>query len=143
MKSFLKKFLYAANGIRFSFRDQINFRIHMIVALMVIAGGIFLEISRNEWLILFIWIILVLSAEMINTAIELITDKVYPEWNETAGKIKDIAAGAVFLAVIGAVLSGLFIFLPKLLPRLEDLKNDFHCNDVNCLNMWLVFIFRV
>ena len=87
----------------------------MIVALMVIAGGIFLEISRNEWLILFIWIILVLSAEMINTAIELITDKVYPEWNETAGKIKDIAAGAVFLAVIGAVLSGLFIFLPKLL----------------------------
>ncbi len=114
MKSFLKKFWYAANGIRFCFRDQINFRIHILVALMVVAAGVSLEVSRYEWLILILWIILVLSAEMINTAIELLTDKISPEWNEVAGKIKDIAAGAVFLAVIGAVSSGLIIFLPRL-----------------------------
>jgi len=115
MKSFLKKFLYAASGFRFSFREQVNFRIHLAVAVLVVAAGLLFEVSRSEWLILILWMVLVLSAEMTNTAIELLTDKVSPEWNETAGKIKDIAAGAVLLAVMAAVVSGLIIFLPHIL----------------------------
>lgn len=115
MKRFFKKFLYAINGFRFSLREQVNFRIHLFLAFLVVAGGLFFRISRSEWLILLLWMVIVLSAEMINTAIELLTDKIYPEWNEVAGKIKDIAAGAVLLAAIGAVISGLIIFLPHIL----------------------------
>ena len=115
MKGFFKKFLYAINGFHFSLREQVNFRIHLFVALLVVAGGLIFPIRPIEWLILLLWIVLVLSAEMINTAIELLTDKIYPEWNEVAGKIKDIAAGAVLLAAIGAIISGLIIFLPHIL----------------------------
>ena len=58
---------------------------------------------------------LVIGFEMINTAIERITDELYPEWNERARVIKDVAAGSVLLSAIIAFLSGIIIYLPKIL----------------------------
>ena len=79
-----------------------------------IIAGFALKISRYEWLAVLILFGLVISFEMMNTAIEGIVDMISPEFNGQAGKIKDIAAGAVLASAIVAVIIGLWIFVPKI-----------------------------
>nr|WP_240663389.1 diacylglycerol kinase family protein [Mucilaginibacter limnophilus] len=57
---------------------------------------------------------LVITAEMINTAMEILTDLVSPEWNEKAGRVKDLSAGAVVIAAIFALITGCILFLPRI-----------------------------
>jgi len=85
------------------------------LAIVAVALGFYLKISTNEWLWISLNITLVLFAEMINTALETLVDLVSPGYNEKAGRVKDIAAGAVTITAINALLSGLYIFAPKLL----------------------------
>ena len=58
---------------------------------------------------------LLISFEMVNTAVEIIIDMISPEFNKDAGRVKDIAAGAVFVAIIAAVIVGVIIFAPKIM----------------------------
>ena len=106
---------YAWNGIVYFFRTQQNGRIQAIVALLVIVFGYLLKLSRTEWLIVVVCIAMVLAAEMINTAIEYLTDLVSPHYDIKAGRIKDVAAGAVLITAIGAAIVGVWIFLPRLI----------------------------
>src|SRR5688572_20429869 len=110
MKNFLSGFLYALNGIATAFKEQRNLRIHFICALAVIATGLYLKISTFEWIIVCIMITLVLSLEMVNTAIENLVNLVTLERKPLAGKIKDIAAGAVLIAAIAAIVVAFLIF---------------------------------
>jgi diacylglycerol kinase (ATP) len=68
-----------------------------------------------EWCWMTLAIIGVWLAEALNTAIEFLTDLVSPEFHPLAGKAKDVAAGAVLIAAIGAVVIGMFVFGPHLL----------------------------
>lgn len=111
----LKSFIYAFNGIRLVAISQPNFIIHIVGALLAILLGIILKISINEWLSIIIVIGVVLAAEIINSAIEDIVNFISPEKNQLAGKIKDMAAGAVLVTAIMALIVGIIIFLPKLL----------------------------
>lgn len=111
----LASFRYAFNGIRVLFASQPNARIHLIAALLAVLAGWYFGISYLEWLILIGWITLVICLEAVNTALEFLTDLVSPQFQPLAGKVKDVAAAAVLLAAIGAVVSGVLIFLPKLL----------------------------
>jgi len=111
----LKIFKYAITGLRSVFTSQRNFRIHIIVAIIVAVAGVFADLSRIEWCIIVLVIFLVLAMEAVNTAIEKLVDLVSPGYLETAGIIKDIAAGAVLLMAIAAVLTGLIIFVPHLI----------------------------
>ncbi len=111
-----KSFAYAFKGWRSAFKTQLNFRVQCFFALAAIALGFYLNISTNEWLWISLNITLVLFAELINTALETLVDLVSPDYNEKAGMVKDIAAGAVTITAINAALSGLYIFVPKLLP---------------------------
>jgi diacylglycerol kinase (ATP) len=77
--------------------------------------GYLLHISTSEWLWVALCITLVLVTEIFNTMIETLTDLVSPGYNEKAGHIKDMSAGAVVIAAIFALITGLIIFLPKLL----------------------------
>ncbi len=108
-------FRYAFKGIQDLFKSQANARIHLTVAMVVIASGIFFQISRTEWLSIAFCIGLVLSLEAINTAIEYLTDLVSPDFHPLAGKVKDMAAAAVLLAAMAAIVVGLLVFLPKFL----------------------------
>ena len=110
----INAFVYALNGIRESYRTQLNFRIHMIATILVAAMGFWLNISALEWAILMITIMVVVMCEQINTALEYFVDFISPEYHPMAGKVKDISAGAVLITAIGACVTGGIIFLPKL-----------------------------
>ena len=74
-----------------------------------------MKVNAGEWCIIFVMFVLVISFEMMNTAIEIIVDTISPEFNKDAGKVKDIAAGAVLIATITAFVVGLMIFVPKIM----------------------------
>lgn len=83
--------------------------------LMIIIAGVILRINTTEWSIVLILCGLVISLELINTAIEEAVDLVTEEYNEKAKNAKDIAAGAVLFSAIIAAIIGLIIFLPKII----------------------------
>ncbi len=111
----MQSFGFAFKGIAFAFKTQHNLWIHLVAAIMAVGAGLLLNISRTEWLVIIFAIGFVMAAELVNTAIEHLVDLASPEWNEKAGRIKDVAAGAVLIAAITALLTGLVIFIPKIL----------------------------
>lgn len=108
----LKSFSYAFSGIAYAIRRDQNFRIHISVAILVIAASIFFGVSHFEMGILGVMIVLVLATEMINTAIENMVDLITKDYNEHAKIAKDVSAGMVLLSSIGAVVVGVLIFAP-------------------------------
>lgn len=107
-------FLYALNGLKEVFKSEHNFRFHVLAAILVVILGILFDFALWEWLVTIIVIGLVMTAEILNTAIEEIVDFVKPEIHPAAKKIKDIAAAGVFIAALTALVVGLCLFLPKL-----------------------------
>jgi diacylglycerol kinase (ATP) len=110
----MKSFGYATKGILFFFSKPSNAWIHLGMALLACLAGYCFRISQPEWIAVIFAIAIVVVSEMLNTAIELLTDLVSPEHNELAGKLKDVAAGAVLVASIAAAIVGAVIFLPKI-----------------------------
>jgi diacylglycerol kinase len=113
-KKRLMSFKYAFNGLRILIRDEHNSRIHVFVAVCVLAAGWLLKITAYEWIAVIFCIGLVIALEMINSAIENIADFVSPERHAMIKKIKDLSAGAVFVGAVVSVIIGLIIFLPKI-----------------------------
>ncbi|MBK8192928.1 MAG: diacylglycerol kinase family protein [Lewinellaceae bacterium] len=111
-------FRHAFRGLADLFRRQPNARIHGVAAVAVIGAGMFLHISRVEWVALVLCITLVVALEAVNTALEYLTDLVSPDYHPLAGKAKDMAAAAVLVAALGAVAVGVFVFFPKILTLL-------------------------
>lgn len=114
-KKLINSFKYAFKGIGSAVGGERNMKIHFVMMMLVILAGIFFNIAIWEWITSFILFGLVIGMECVNTAIEIVVDMVSPEYNEAAGRAKDIAAGGVLACAIGAAVAGLFIFLPKLL----------------------------
>jgi diacylglycerol kinase (ATP) len=110
----IKSFGFAFEGIITFFKTQHNAWIHAIAAVSVIVLGFVLKVNNTEWCLLANAIALVFISEMLNTAIEFLTDIVSPHYNPKAKKVKDVAAGAVLISAIAAVVTGLIVFLPKL-----------------------------
>jgi len=115
MRRLIKSFGYALLGIAYTIKTQMNFRIHLVAILMVVLAGWYFHLSPNEWLWIIFTIGLVLVTELLNTAIEILVDLVSPDFNIQAGRVKDVAAGAVVIAAIISVVIGSIIFIPKFL----------------------------
>jgi diacylglycerol kinase (ATP) len=113
IKKRIKSFQYGFNGIRFALSEP-NMVIHLVATVLVVSAGFFFRVSNVEWMFLVLAIGFVIAAETTNTAIEKLTDLVSPGYNEQAGRVKDMAAGAVLISAITAVIVGLIVFLPKL-----------------------------
>lgn len=118
MKIF-KSFVHAWQGIRHSYKTQLNFRIHLLVLSVVVIAGYILQINLVEWLFITICSMLVLSLELMNTAIEFLCDAVTKEIHPIIKIVKDVSAAAVFLAAAGSVVIGIIIFLPKILTLIK------------------------
>lgn len=103
------------HGLIHCIRNEKNFRIQFVIALIAIAGGIFLSINPYEWIGVLFCIALVLSLEMINSSIERICNFICPSTNVEIKKIKDMSAGAVLLAACISLIIGCIIFLPKII----------------------------
>ena len=114
----LRSFVYAWRGIRFMAATQHNFWIHLALSILVIIAGFVFDISLTEWCLIIFAMGLVLMAETFNSALEQLTDLVHPDRDPRAGRIKDLAAGAVLLAAIASALIGLLIFAPKIFALL-------------------------
>ncbi len=115
MKKLLKSFKYAFEGIFTGIKEEQNMKIHITIMILVIIFGIMLKISKTEWIICIILFGLVISMELINTAIENTVDLITKEKNEQAKIAKDVAAGAVLVSAIASAIIGLIIFVPKIL----------------------------
>ncbi|KIH75748.1 diacylglycerol kinase (ATP) [Geoalkalibacter ferrihydriticus] len=96
----------AIEGIIWAARTQRHMRIHLMAAVGVLLAAVILRVSALEFILLTLAVILVLFAELFNTAIEVVVDLVSPEYHPLAKIIKDLAAGAVLMACIGAVVLG-------------------------------------
>ena len=116
MKNFIKSFLFAFRGIIVSFEEQRNLKVQTLVALLTTGAGFFYSITPVEWCIVLLSIGMVVGLEMINTAIEGLVDLVTSEWKPLAGKVKDMAAGAVLIVSIISVIAGVIIFRKYVLP---------------------------
>ncbi|MDB5030069.1 diacylglycerol kinase family protein [Mucilaginibacter sp.] len=115
MKKLIRSFGYAFNGLGYAAKTQLNFRVHLVASILAVFMGYALHIAVNEWQWVIFCIALVLMAELFNTALEFLTDLVSPEYNKIAGYVKDVSAGAVVIAALFALITGIIIFLPKLL----------------------------
>lgn len=110
-----KSFGYAFQGIFNTIRTERNIKIHCAAAILVTIFGIWLQISKTEWMICFILFGLILALELVNTAVEATVDLFTEERKPLAKKAKDAAAGAVLIVAIFAAVMGILIFIPKLL----------------------------
>lgn len=113
MRRFVKSFGYAAKGLAFALQTQLNLRVHLSAAVLVLLLGFYVGLSWVEWAIILLCIGLVIGLELVNTAVEVLVDLVSPEWNHKAGIIKDVSAAAVLVAAIIALIVAVIIFVPK------------------------------
>lgn len=104
----------ALNGIFWVFYTQPNFQIHVLVGFMVMIGAYALRIPYVECAVLALTVVFVLVCELINTALEVFVDLLGSEWRGSAKVAKDVSAGMVLVAALGAAVVGLFIFVPPI-----------------------------
>ena len=108
-------FADAGRGVVILLNTQAHARIHLAATLGVLVFGVWLDVSRADWLALVLAMALVWVSEAINTAIEAVVDLASPALHPLAGKAKDVAAGAVLLASLAALVIGVLVFA-KYLP---------------------------
>lgn len=111
----IKSFQYAFEGIIAGLKTERNMMIHYSALGLVVVFGITLKLSATEWCVCLILCALVISMEMVNTAVEAVVDLVTRDQKRRAKIAKDTAAGAVLIAAIFAAIIGGIIFLPKIL----------------------------
>lgn len=114
VKNLVDSFNHAINGIIHSVRTQRNMKIHMFAAICVLGACFFYDISKVEFLILAVTITMVISAELINTAIEYAIDSTTNFYHPLAKIAKNAAAGGVLITAVNAILVGYIIFWDKL-----------------------------
>lgn len=116
-KDWLTVFKNALAGIFYAVKTQKNFKVYLALSLMVVFLGLWLGISRTEFLFLVLAIIFGLTIEMTNTAFEKTVDLVTEEYSEKARLAKDLAAGMMLVVCIGLAILGALILLPPLFKK--------------------------
>jgi len=113
-KTWLQSVNVAIEGVIFAVKTQRHMRWHMFSAVAALILGLVLNISRIELIMLCMAIVLVLVTEMLNTAIETTVDMISEAFHPRAKNAKDIAAGVVLIASLGALTLGYLILYPAL-----------------------------
>jgi len=126
-RNLIESFNRAFNGIIYCFRTQRNLRIHLYMAVIVLFLSLWLHITKEEMLLLFFAIALVLITEMINTGLEVTIDLITDKYHPLAAVAKDVAAGGVLVAAITALITGYIVFFPRLnplIPKVIEIVRD-------------------
>lgn len=115
-QGFGNTFKNARKGFRLVLKSEMNIRIHVIIAFLVLFAAYLLKFSAVEFCIVLFAIALVIVSEMLNTAIEFTLDSVFHnKYSRMVGMAKDISAGAVMFASVISVFIGLILFGSHLL----------------------------
>ena len=112
---FWRSLIQAWRGMLHTWRTQGHMKFHSVAGICVLCFAWWWGVTTFEWLILIVAIGCVISAEIMNTAIEIVVDMVQPDFHPLAGMAKDVAAGAVLVATIQAIAIGMIVFFPHLL----------------------------
>lgn len=118
--SFWASFGYAAHGLWWAYRHERNLRVHTVLGAVAVALGMLEGIGPTKFLVLVVLLILVVALELVNTAIEAVTDLAHPGFSPLAGVAKDLAAAAVLFGAAGALVLGVWILggrLPEIPGR--------------------------
>lgn len=132
MKKMVDSFNAAIEGFFYVLKKERNMRIHFIVGVIVILFAIYLNFTRVELLVLCLTIGLVLITEMVNTAIEIILNKLNRQYAYWIKRVKDITAGAVLISSLNAVIVGYFLFFRDVIFKqlnrgmIKISKSDWH-----------------
>ena len=103
---------FAFSGLREAFKNESHIKLQIVIGLIVINAGYYFQISKIEWFILLICIFLVISLELVNSAIEKLCDMVSPDYDTKIKYIKDVSAAAVLVACFFSIIAGLMVFWP-------------------------------
>lgn len=116
----IRSIAFACNGLKICFTSEANFQIHSLLAITATVLGIGFNISAEEWLTILFCIVLVMAMEMMNTAVEKLCDVAHQEFHPGIKHVKDIAAGAVFISAVFSLVTGLVVFVPKIIVYLKS-----------------------
>ena len=122
-KKFWHSFRFAAHGIAAAFKSEPNIKVHSSLAVLVLAAAAVFRLPKSSWMLLLLAITLVLTTELLNTAIEATIDLVSPEIHPLAKKAKDTAAGAVLLTAVFAVITGIYVFYHPVMDWITSLMS--------------------
>lgn len=115
-QNFSNTFKNARKGMRLTLKSERNIRVHFFVAILVLIAAFCLDFSITKFCIIILAVAAVISAEMMNSAIEFSLDAIFHnKYSRMVGMAKDIAAGAVMVVTISAVIIGVLLFLPPIL----------------------------
>ena len=118
-KTFMRGVGYCLEGIAYTFKDEKNFRIEIILGIIAVIVSFILKISLIEWVIVIFLINMVLVLELINTAFESMVDLYTQEYNKIAKATKDVIAGAVLVTCLFSVVIAILIYVPKILELIK------------------------
>ena len=114
-KNIFQSFKYAHQGLVFGFKNTRNLQIDVCFAIIVTIFGFIFKLCLIEWVAILLCFALVMSLELVNTAIEEAVNLAMPDIHPIAKISKDVAAGAVMLSALFSVIIGIIIFLPKII----------------------------
>jgi diacylglycerol kinase len=114
-QTLLRSFRAAFAGLFYGIRTQRNLQIHAAAAVLVVLAAIVLHLTRVEWCLIVLCIGLTAAAELLNTAVEVTLDRLWPQYDDDVRVAKDVAAAAVLVAAITSMAVGLMVFVPRLI----------------------------
>jgi diacylglycerol kinase len=112
--NFIQSFAFALSGIKHCFVNEFNFKIHFFATIVALVLSFVFSISRIEWMVIIASIAMVFMAELFNTAIENLCNKIESNIHPQIKIIKDVSAAAVLVVATASLIIGLLIFIPKL-----------------------------
>ena len=121
VRSRAESFAFAFSGFMVLFRTQHNFQLHLAAAVTAIGLSFWLQISRVEFAVIILAIMMVLAVEALNTSIEMVVNMFSAQRTWPAKWAKDIAAAAVLITATGALAVGLIILGPPLYDKLIEM----------------------
>ena len=107
-------FGHALRGVGSALRSEVHLQLHAAATAVVLGLGWYLGLNLTEWALVALAVAGVWATELVNTALETLTNLASPDYHPLAGRAKDVAAGAVLLAALGALVVGGLVFGPKL-----------------------------
>jgi len=116
--NFLMSFKNALAGLAHCFKNERNFRFHILAAVLAVILAFFLKVSKEELMLIIFAIFFVIVSEIFNTAVESLCDMVSKDYNKYIKIAKDCSAAAVLMSAVNAVAVGVIVFLPKLIDMI-------------------------
>lgn len=112
-QNFLKRFIFSLQGLRYAWSTENSFRTQLIITVVVLSSLVFLGASSVWWAIIILIIGAALAAELLNTALENISDLLHPDYHQQIGRAKDCAAAAVLVLSLASIVIFLFFLFDR------------------------------